>query len=634
MEVEPQAGFRGDARSDPLSDSRSDPEGSAWAPGLRSDIPHALRPLITLFRAEHAFVEHAEASELSDFCGLGVLELMSLRPERLVVHELLVRVTADLSVPDGPGYETLGLNLRAMVAVIHERYVAKAMPEIVAAFESERTAATRYVALELAEQVFEPASDAHGATFGSASESAFGSASARVGDSFAGRWFGRLFAKAAAKDPPRAEAESDAPRELCARAAWQARLDAGVENGLHRACLEGLVVVIDAIVGHRGRLPSDAGLITRLVVNRVCTGEHGSRLIGALVEPVFLDAIAREGFRPLPGQHEPVVLNVKGASASGKSTIRPQQREFVQRLGLAWEDFALISPDYWRKYLLDYSTLGQDYKYGAMLTGSELELIDRKLDRYMADKAAAGRISHLLIDRFRFDSFTLLHGRTADSGLLSRFGRKVYMYFMVTPPAETVERAWIRGQSTGRYKAVDDLLFHNVEAFTGMPALFLSWVGATDRDVHFEFLDNDVPKGELPRTVAFGRNGSMTILDVGKMLDIDRYRKVNVDAQAPDEIFDTPGQAIGASLGFVRRCAEDIDELMFADGTSASVYAHFLYGSAVWWDDTRLAALPIDDERRVVLQALGCTDGRCRTGTGAPALDAPLEHRFTLGRWP
>mgnify|MGYP007000063532 len=76
-----------------------------------------------------------------------------------------------------------------------------------------------------------------------------------------------------------------------------------------------------------------------------------------------------------------------GASAAGKSTIRPQQRLLAERMGVPWEDFALISPDYWRKYLLDYDSLGVDYKYAAMLTGRELEFVDKKLDRYMAQKA-------------------------------------------------------------------------------------------------------------------------------------------------------------------------------------------------------------------------------------------------------
>ena len=597
------------------------PPGSAWAPGLQSDIPHELRPLITLFRPAHAFVDHAQASELSGFCGLNVLELVSLRPERLVMHELLIRVTADLSVPDGPGYETLGLNLRAMVATIHERHVAERMPDIVEAFETERRAASGYVAQELSEQVFGPDPERAGAA----------AATPRT-------LLDRLFGRAAVTPPDRgtdgpAGAPGDTPRELRAAERWRARIETGGETPLHRACLTALVAVVDAVVGHRGRLPADPELITRLVVDRVC-GEHGSRLVGALVEPAFRAAVAAEGFRLLPAQHDPVVLNVKGASASGKSTIRPQQRALAERLGIAWEDFALISPDYWRKYLLDYASLGEHARYGAMLTGSELELIDRKLDRYMADKAAAGGMSHLLIDRFRFDSFTLPVGRTADSRLLSRFGRRVFMFFLITPPAETVERAWKRGHATGRFKAVDDLLFHNVEAFTGMPALFLSWVGATDREVHFEFLDNDVPEGDLPRTAAFGHNGSMTILDVGKMLDVDRYRRVDVEAEGPEQIFDQPGQAASASLGFVHRCIQGIEEVVFADGTSGSAYAHFVRGHPAWWDVAYLASLPVEDDRRLVLEAFGCTGQRSPTGTGAPVLDVPHEKRLTLGRWP
>ena len=65
----------------------------------------------------------------------------------------------------------------------------------------------------------------------------------------------------------------------------------------------------------------------------------------------------------------------------------------------------MISPDIWRKFLLDYTSLGGAYKYAAMLTGHELEIIDQKLDRRMEAKAARGEMSHLLIDRFRFDSF-------------------------------------------------------------------------------------------------------------------------------------------------------------------------------------------------------------------------------------
>lgn len=413
------------------------------------------------------------------------------------------------------------------------------------------------------------------------------------------------------------------------------------------------MTIVGAMLAHRGRLVVDAPVIARLVAARV-GNTHGAVRLAELVEPIFERAVDAEGYRRLPAQAAPVVMNVKGASASGKSTIRPRQRELAGRLGIPWEDFALISPDYWRKSLLDYASLGPDRKYGAMLTGSELEAIDRKLDRHMAAKAAAGRMSHLLVDRFRFDSFAPERGRTPDSRLLSRFGHRVFMFFMITPPAETVERAWKRGSSTGRYKAVDDLLYHNVEAFTGMPALFLSWVSAADKAVHFEFLDNDVAQGEVPRTAAFGWNDSMTILDVDRMLDVDRYRKVNVEARGPREVLDPAEQGVPANVEFLRRCAEGIASLTFArtggpdpageadgedgaDGSgerrTARPYAHLRGGRLAWWDDAWLDALPADASVRTVLAALGHGGGPCPPDRAPPPLDAAHERGFTLGRW-
>ena len=83
---------------------------------------------------------------------------------------------------------------------------------------------------------------------------------------------------------------------------------------------------------------------------------------------------------------------------------------------------------------------------------------------------------HLLIDRFRFDSF-VPNPEEGSSRLLTRFGNLVYMFFMITPPAMTVERAWTRGVKVGRYQAVEDILAQNVEAYSGKPELFF-YVGA------------------------------------------------------------------------------------------------------------------------------------------------------------
>src|SRR5512141_3136650 len=87
----------------------AEPHGP-WNPGLESEIPEELRPLSTLLRGENVFTGVAEAREIRGFTGLGYHDLIAFRPGRLALHEVLIRVSANLSVPDGQRVEDLGIN--------------------------------------------------------------------------------------------------------------------------------------------------------------------------------------------------------------------------------------------------------------------------------------------------------------------------------------------------------------------------------------------------------------------------------------------------------------------------------------------------------------------------------------------
>ncbi len=552
---------------------------NAWNPGLESQIPGALQPLITLFRSENSYIDYAEAKELADICGLKPTQLSALRPERLVAHELLIRVTADLSVPDDAVYEVLGINLRSMVATIFEFYVLPNMSVVQEEYDRIQQTSTSRIA-----QLLEAAAIPTNTLNSDRSEQPTSSEDAPLLKRLFGfQWFGKkpMVAEKSAYLDPMAEGI-----EFLERLKALAKHD---DDPLEQACHDAAVRVVDAILAHRGRLATDNSSLIKIARNLVCN-RYGSSCIGHLLEPYVQQAVNERNYRVLPAQEKPVIMNVKGASASGKSTIRPQQRQLAGKLGIPWEDFALISPDYWRKYLLTYESLGEHAKYGAMLTGHELEIVDKKLDRYMAEKAAKGKVSHLLIDRFRFDSFSLVEGRTADSRLLSRFGDRIFLFFMVTSPSETVERAWKRGISTGRFKAVDDLLYHNVEAYTGMPALFFSWIQASDKRVHVEFLDNDVPLGDLPKTGAFVRDGVLTVLDVNLLLNIDRFRKVNVSATSSERVFQGVDVGALANTDFIQRCFSSIHKIRLADRTTSKLYALLIDGRLVWWDHGYLSS--------------------------------------------
>ncbi len=116
-----------------------------------------------------------------------------------------------------------------------------------------------------------------------------------------------------------------------------------------------------------------------------------SDAIGRTIDPMLRRAAQQEGYRLLPRQDQPVVINTKGPSASGKSTLRPLQKKLAGEIGVNWSDFALISPDIWRKQLLDYGSLGTAYKYAGAFTADELQIIDPKLDRYMATQVPQRR---------------------------------------------------------------------------------------------------------------------------------------------------------------------------------------------------------------------------------------------------
>src|SRR5215813_539077 len=121
----------------------------AWNPGLESELPREYLPLATMFRAENVATSVAKARELRDYCGLPAHELVAFRPERLIVHELLVRVISSLAVPDGPDYEDLGRNFRRIASNILDKYIAPHRAQLTERFERTRSAAVALIAREL-----------------------------------------------------------------------------------------------------------------------------------------------------------------------------------------------------------------------------------------------------------------------------------------------------------------------------------------------------------------------------------------------------------------------------------------------------------------------------------------------------
>ena len=587
-----------------------------WSPGISSAIPERYLPLATIYRSENVSTSLQQARELADFTGLAPHSLVAFRPERLIVHEVLIRVMADLSVPDGNVYEDLGINFRRMVGIILSKYVAPERAAIIAAFDALCDTARQLFVTQ-----FEAALAGETAT----------TKPARPQDG-PGGWLSRLVRWPKSGTAPSGPPQRNANREDDLAARWQAAATAA-DDPAETAAYGSLQRILAIIVGKRGRLVGDAELLAGLAL-RDFSNSYGSKFIGGRLAGLVRSAARAEGFKILPAQDKPVIMNVKGASAAGKSTLRPQQKHLAEVLGLDWTDFALISPDIFRKYLLDYASLDEAVRYAGSLTGHEIEIVDLKLDDYMAEKAARGDMPHLLIDRFRFDSFSPQTTEGHGGRLLTRFGDVVYMFFMITPPADTVERAWLRGQQVGRYKAVDDLLYHNIEAFSGMPGLFFTWALREGKQVHYEFLDNSVKKGDRPRTIAFGFNREINIFDIPAMLNVERYKRVNVEAGSRDEVFPSQEEMSSArNTGFLKECFRKLDIVRLSDQASGEVYAWIEQGSAVAVNRAELKKALGNSEVREALEVVmpSLIEDRESLEQRRELLDANDPH--TLGAW-
>jgi hypothetical protein len=545
-------------------------------------VPRELRHLATIFRPENVFTSIAAVGEMQGLTGFSPSELVAFRPQRLAVHELLIRVTADFAVPDGSRIGDLGINFREIASRLHERYLLPEMDAITAAYDRARLDLRNAIDAAVARVMPEG-----------------GAAAAPAKRYPASRLFARIASRRdAAATLPKAD-RGWGPGHI---ADCECLADTA-EDSLQRVAYRALARVMSALFATQGHAWGTREIIVSMATDMACN-DYGSEAIGRAIDPLLLRAARTEGYKLLPRQERPVVINTKGPSASDKSMLRTLQNKLAGDIGVQWSDFALISPDIWRKQLLDYGKLGPAYKYAGAFTADELQIVDQKLDRYMARKYQRGDMSHLLIDRFRFDSFAP-DSDEAGSNFLTRFGDTAYLFFVITPPEMLVERAWVRGLEFGRYKAVDDTLAHAVEAYTGIPDVFFTWVRRSDKRIQFEFLDNTVPLGQRPRTVAFGDNNTVNVLDVKRMLDIDRYGRVFVDAAAPDLLYrDRDLLAAEHNVSFLRRCVGGFRHVNFADQASGRIYLRMESGSAVWMDRVLLQAAVRDPDTLAGVRAV------------------------------
>jgi hypothetical protein len=363
--------------------------------------------------------------------------------------------------------------------------------------------------------------------------------------------------------------------------------------------------ILGAIATTRGFIGNDPVYLQEICVRHACN-YLGSREIGRKVGLLVERAIDAEGYDRIADAEKPILLSLKGASAAGKSSLRPMLSEMMLQLGIEEQGYGTISPDIWRRMLIDYEALGPSSKYAGRFTGLEVNIIDTKLDHYIRAKADKRRsIPHLMVDRFRFDSFASEKITRVLHKTYVRYIDTMYMYFIVTPPEATVERGWERGQVRGRYKAVEDFLGHCIEAYAGMPKLLFKWTSNRTPTYFFEFLDNSVPKGTYPELIARGTQGKMQIYQLRSLIDIERYQRINVLATCPEQVAAPPEQLqVANNLGFLKQCIKRFGLIEFIDKRSDACYLAIRGGSFKICDAALFRQNLADDSLREVVGLL------------------------------
>ena len=136
-----------------------------------------------------------------------------------------------------------------------------------------------------------------------------------------------------------------------------------------------------------------------------------------------------------------------------------------------------------------------------------------------------------------------------------------------------------------------------------------------------------------PRTVAFGWNGEMTILDIKRMIDIERFRKINIRAQKPTEVYVGEDLAPENNLDFLKRCARWIPIVKFADFETGRIYAQLQRGKWAWRDERRFSEALNEHDAKAGLLAVAANVYDAANAVIEKPADVPKEKTHTLGTW-
>jgi hypothetical protein len=115
------------------------------------------------------------------------------------------------------------------------------------------------------------------------------------------------------------------------------------------------------------------------------------------------------------------------------------------------------------------------------------------------------------------------------------------------------------------------------------------------------------------------------------MIDIARFRKVNIGAQRAADVYANMDLSPQSNLDFLKRCVRWIPAINFADYKTGQVYARLQRGKWVWRDQPRFDKALEDPEANAALLAIARVYGSA--GTEQKHTGVATEKMHTIGAW-
>jgi hypothetical protein len=221
-----------------------------------------------------------------------------------------------------------------------------------------------------------------------------------------------------------------------------------------------------------------------------------------------------------------------GAPACGKGTIAALLARYAEaELGVVWSDLAKINTDVHRQVVSHDDITGHDKVISVHLNGDEASYITIRAYSLIKAKIEKGQAPHLLMDGADPSVERLELGTQAEGSL--------HLLVVTTPVSVSIERAYLRGLTTGRYvltqymlnahKMVSEQLFPRLGQFLG-------------KRVEFSIFDTHVPAHLPPKLLMEGelQDGEVEIYDHEGMAKFYGKRHINTGSKSRSQLFRTP----------------------------------------------------------------------------------------------